>query len=225
MKGIQWLAGVDGCRGGWVVVREEVATGRRVVEVLSTLEGLARSAVTATFVDIPQGLPKSKPREADRLARAALRPGRASSVFSAPVRGVLECNSYPQALARSRVDASRGLSIQAWNIVPKILEVDDLLRTYRPLFFETHPEVSFARMVGTPIRESKKTAAGATIRGELLDREFGPRPGRPMGCGADDYLDAWACLWTARRWLAGTAIALPDAAEFDEEGVAIQIWV
>jgi predicted RNase H-like nuclease len=225
MEGIQWLAGVDGCRGGWVVVREEVASGRRVVEVLSTLEGLARSEVTATFVDIPQGLPNSTPRAADRLAREALRPGRASSVFSAPVRGVLECESYPVALARSRSDSGHGLSIQAWNIVPKIREVDDLLRTYRPAFFECHPEVSFARMCGAPIQESKKSAAGATIRSDLLHREFGARPERPMGCGADDYVDAWACLWTARRWLARTAIVLPDAAEFDDEGVAMQIWV
>jgi predicted RNase H-like nuclease len=46
----------------------------------------------------------------------------------------------------------------------------------------------------------------------------------PRGIPLDDLLDALACAWTARRWIAGEAVILPDGAdEYDERGLRMRI--
>jgi predicted RNase H-like nuclease len=99
------IAGVDGCRQGWVVVERDAAgaVGVRVeVDIGSVLcdQGLAVVAI-----DIPIGLlDAAEPggRECDRQARTLLGAGRASSVFSPPVRSVLSASGYEDAKERSR---------------------------------------------------------------------------------------------------------------------------
>jgi predicted RNase H-like nuclease len=77
---------------------------------------------------MPIGLPERGPRACDLEARRLLGPGRASSVFPAPIRPVLVATSYDDACQiRLQVEGKK-LSRQAWVIVPKIREVDDMLR-------------------------------------------------------------------------------------------------
>lgn len=99
----------------------------------------------------------------------------------------------------SRAAGSVGVSIQTWNIVPRIAEASAF-----PSLLEAHPELSF-RALGA-VSASKKTATGRAERLALL-RSWLPslvveRPGR---AAVDDCLDALACAWTAARWLRGEA--------------------
>ena len=174
----------------------------------------------AVGIDIPIGLPARGPRACDVQARALLGPRR-SSVFPAPVRDVLGAASYADACARSRAATGKALSQQAWNLVPRIADVDRAL-TAHDRVVEVHPEVVFVRLAGA--LPPKKTAEGARLRTAALASWLPggwpppPRPARP-----DDALDALACAWTAARWLAGTAEVL--GLEHDETGRPMRIVV
>src|SRR6266540_5294230 len=81
------VAGVDGCRAGWLVVHEGHAEVHR--DFAAVLAALPDDAVVA--VDMPIGLVDEHVaggREVDRAARVELGPKR-SSVFSAPPRCAL----------------------------------------------------------------------------------------------------------------------------------------
>ena len=124
--------GVDGCRAGWFFVAID-PSGQTRCGVVEKLDGLVSKADEADriFVDIPIGLP-DKPetggRECDRFARRVLGPPRQSSVFSAPARVVLEANDFEDAKRLSLKASSGKISKQTFNILPKIREVDTLLR-------------------------------------------------------------------------------------------------
>jgi hypothetical protein len=109
------VAGVDGCRGGWLVVAAVVApfevapfevVGCEVVVDSGAIIG--RADLTMVAVDMPIGLPfDGSPRVADVEARRRLGPRR-SSVFPTPARAVLGARSFEDALVRSRATTGRG---------------------------------------------------------------------------------------------------------------------
>jgi predicted RNase H-like nuclease len=184
-------------------------------------------------IDMPIGLTDQGPRACDVLARAALRPHRSASLFSPPVRAVLGHETYTAACAAHRAIDGRAISLQAWNIVPKIRELDTLLcdrPRWRTVLHEGHPELSFAHWNGgVPLSEPKRTAAGRALRRALVDAHW---PGqlkalstalRGAAFAADDLLDACALLWTARRIAAGLAHRLPSDAPLDREGLPMCI--
>ena len=224
------LAGADGCRAGWVVVTDD--GGRLAVHVVPAFRDVLALAAGVVAVDIPIGLPEAGPRDADRLARRAS--GRPSSVFPVPVRPVLGLATHAEASARHREVDGRGLTIQAFGILPKIAEVDALLQSDADAAARTcevHPEVSFAAMAGGPLVHAKKTAEGRAERLALLAGPFGDAPERlaprlPRSAVApDDVLDAFAALWSARRIAAGTAQSLPEAPPRDARGLPMAIRV
>ncbi|HEY4320404.1 MAG TPA: DUF429 domain-containing protein [Gemmatimonadales bacterium] len=122
------LVGVDGCPGGWLcVVQRGTVLSAMVVD--SIADALLRFEPTLLMVDIPIGLMDSGSRECDLLARQMLKPKRHASVFNTPVRAVLVAETYAAANALHReVDNGRGMSAQSFAIMPKINEVDQLLR-------------------------------------------------------------------------------------------------
>ena len=216
------VLGVDGCPGGWVGAFVE---GSRVSWHAGSLEELLALPAAVVAIDIPLGLPTGAQRRAcDLLARERLGAAR-SSVFPAPPRPVLAARSHAEASELSRGAGSVGVSLQTWNIVPKIREADGL-RDLRLL--EVHPEVSFRELGGpgpTGGWPSKRLAAGraarlACLRTWLPVELPSPRPGR---AAVDDCLDALVCAWTARRWVAGTATVL--GGEPDATGRVMQIIV
>ena len=83
------IAGVDGCREGWLCVEEceGRVTGRIFRAFTDLLAALPGASVIA--VDIPISLPEQGKRDCDTAARRALSPTRTSSVFPTPVLGVL----------------------------------------------------------------------------------------------------------------------------------------
>lgn len=217
------IVGVDGCRAGWVVALDLVG-GRTELRVVADFGEVLALGASLVAIDIPIGLSAVGPRACDVAARARLGPRR-SSVFPAPVRSVLGAVDHADAVARSRAACGRGLSIQAWNLVPKVAEVDGLLTPGDPVV-EAHPELSLATLAGHPLATRKKDAAGRAQRLALLSGPFSDIADRlaakPAGCAADDVLDAYAVLWTARRIAAGTAETLGDG-QCDERGLPMAI--
>jgi predicted RNase H-like nuclease len=221
------VAGIDGCRAGWVVI----TTGTRrnspaAVAVVPDLAAVLSAPVDLVAVDMPIGLPASGSRACDVAARARLGPRR-SSVFPTPVRAVLGSDSYPEALARSRAVDGRGLSKQAWFLLPKIAELDLLVSAASASrVCECHPESVFVTLAGRPLQTTKHTAGGLAERAALLRPHF-PDLDRHLearipGARADDVLDAFAAAEAARRHARGRAVVLGDGAR-DERGLLMQI--
>jgi predicted RNase H-like nuclease len=211
MKRATRVAGVDGCRSGWVV-----AIGG-TVHVVARFTDVLDLDVSIIAVDMPIGLPDAGPRACDVAARRLLGPRR-SSVFPAPVRATLQATTYDNALRLHRAADDRGLSKQAYNLLPKIAEVDDALPDARVV--EAHPELAFARLLGAPAEHSKRAAAGRAERLKALGLEAAPRV---RGAAADDVLDAIALTHTARRIAAGCAEVLGDGSH-DRRGRPMSIW-
>src|SRR5205085_11648547 len=89
------VAGVDLASGGWAVV---ILEGNRVVETFrcETFADALLVDARIVAVDIPIGIPDEGARLADVAARRFVGP-RASSVFTTPLRRVLETPSYAEA--------------------------------------------------------------------------------------------------------------------------------
>ena len=230
------LVGVDGCKDGWVCVFREPDTPANVCVLPSPGSVLARFPSPAILaVDIPIGLPDAGGRRCDAEARLRLRAPRASSVFSVPIRPILDCQSRLEASERHRAIDGRGFGAQAWGILPKIREWDDALRSTRNRLsdvFEVHPEVCFWMLNSErAMAFSKKTEAGAGERRRLLESVFSGEavvsvvgnPGRGRA-KRDDMLDALVALWTAGRIARGEARTLPEDVEIDSVGLPMAMW-
>jgi predicted RNase H-like nuclease len=228
--------GVDGCMAGWVVVWHDLENERMRWEVMPRLEDIAgatpRPAVIG--IDVPIGLLESGARECDLLARSRLGFPRSSSVFPAPVRPVLAASNHAEASAIRKAVEGKGMSVQAWGIVPKVREADEAMRAdahLRGLVREVHPELSFAGMSGgRPMTHSKKSAAGRAERVAVLRDEFGAfideaLASRPRGCAVDDLLDAFACTWTAARVVHGESEVIPADPPRDAYGLPMEMVI
>ena len=143
------------------------------------------------LIDMPIGLVDkgTEPRGCDRAARGELGLRR-SSVFPAPLRGVLGCETYEQACALNHKRSGKKISKQTWSIVPKIKELDTFMRgneQARKKVRESHPEVCFTMLAGgKPMEHPKKTAVGFMDRLHLIER-FDPSAQDWVRQAADDY--------------------------------------
>ncbi len=232
------MVGVDGCRAGWVVAVAEVTAAGPVVRSVGVEPVLAplaarvdRGEVRVVALDMPVGLSTDGPRDADRAARAALGPRR-SSVFPAPVRAVLDAVDHADAVTRSRAACGAGIPVQAWHLVPKVREVDELVRASSPAVRgavrETHPELAFAQLGDGPCDHPKRTAAGrrerlARLRPWVPDRWTTPSR-TPSGAARDDVLDALVLAVRAAQWLGTGPAAVVLGDQTDEHGLRMQIW-
>lgn len=210
------VLGVDGCPTGWVCVALVDGVVAEVEVVTTLAEVLTGTAHDAVGVDMPIGLVDG-PRQADAAARTLL-PGRASSVFSAPPRAVVEgaragtLADHAAASAAAVTCCGVGISMQAWRLVPRIIEVDGLVASH-PELHEVHPEVAFALLVGD-VLPRKRSWAGVTTRRAVLERYGLTLPDRfpgDTGTGPDDVLDAAVCAFVADAIAgAGEVVTLPD---------------
>ena len=233
--------GLDGCRGGWIAATAH-ASGAVELTLLSRIEALEAMLAAfgprppTTLIDIPIGLPLVGERPIDVEARAAL--GRAaSSVFTVPPRPVFDALDFSEAQALARGAMGKGFSIQAWNILPKIREVDLWLRRRggTPPIREAHPELAFrglARLVdsGGVEFENKKTAAGQHQRKSILEAlgvdiaGVGPLKAGAVTAGTDDVLDAMALAALARS-PAHERGTLPQRSTVDPFGFPMEMVV
>jgi predicted RNase H-like nuclease len=232
------IFGLDGCRRGWFFVEQNLETGKLCWGLFATIADVFAgiSPPKIVGIDIPIGLPDVGARQCDVQARKLLGFPRSSSVFSAPIRPVLSARNYQEACdIRFRLEGKK-MSKQAWFITPKIREVDDFLREnqlYRPRIREVHPEVSFSYLNGggrfAGINAGKKTPEGHHIRQELLKTVFGEAienalaDKKQFGAQADDVLDAFVVLWSAKRILENECVIIPATREMDSVGFSMEI--
>jgi predicted RNase H-like nuclease len=202
-----FVAGVDGCRAGWVAFKVEVPSFTTSVDVVDVPEllGSRPDNLLCLAIDIPIGLLDGS-RACDKAARKLLGQPRGSSVFAAPCRAALSATTHAIASQINRNATERGLSQQAFGIIPKIKQVDDAITSdCQRWALEVHPEVCFwALNHRSPMKHNKKTPEGAAERIAVLRPVF-PEieqhlANRPTRVGADDMLDAAAAAWTALRW-------------------------
>jgi len=170
--------GADGCKGGWLAFLAVDGRGwrsrlyRNAGELWNECCGASR-----ILVDIPIGLvdEELRVRQCDTEARKLLGPGRASSVFTPPSRPALAARTYQEACQINYRCTGKRLSKQAYSIMPKIREFDELLRddpNARRVIRETHPEICFWAFAGRPMRHNKKKPDGFHERLAVLTTVF-----------------------------------------------------
>lgn len=224
------VAGVDGCRGGWVAFKVELPARVTSAEVINVPAWLRERPpdLACIGIDIPIGLLEG-PRACDKAARKLLGQPRGSSVFPAPCRPALRAQTYAEASSINRQKTTKGLSQQAWGIVPKIKQVDDAITPdCQKRAFEVHPEVCFWALAGErPMAHGKKTKAGVSERLDLLRPVFPDierhLQNRRASVGRDDLLDAAVAAWTALRICKDEARRVCEA-ERDAKGLETTIW-
>lgn len=228
---MQQVGGVDGIRGGWVLVT--AALDRRVpssVEVVTSIahvvERLDSGALTAAAIDIPIGLPDTGSRPCDLQARKLIG-RRRNSVFPAPLRAVLGAPTYEEACRRSKALSGKSLSQQAFALLPKIEEVDQIMTPQRQeTLVEVHPEVCFTVVAeGRPMQFHKSGSAGRAERLALLRRIFSDIDQdtgmRVPAARPDDVLDACIAAWSAMRWVRREHVQL--GGDLDSWGLRMEI--
>ncbi len=237
-----WVAGVDGCKAGWVAVLRNLAKpDDPKLEIFPSFGALLalEPFLSIIAVDMPIGLPDVVPpggRGPEKAARRHLG-DRQSSVFSVPSRAAVFESDYGQACetAFKTSEPPRKVSKQCFYLFPKIREIDaQLTAELEERVYEVHPELAFWRLnsgreMSLPKKvKSRANPAGLDQRRDLLvsrglPKAFLDRP-PPRGCGRDDLLDAAANSLIAERIFKGEAEPFPADYRRDGKGLRMAIW-
>lgn len=135
--------GIDGCKAGWLIAT--IKDNNITFEIIKNINDYKiKSDNRLTLIDMPIGLHENMERVCDLEARKILKPKRHSSVFMTPIRNAVYADSYKNSCKINYNSLGKKISIQAWNITPKIREIDDF-RIKFPQYNirESHPEVCF----------------------------------------------------------------------------------
>jgi predicted RNase H-like nuclease len=188
-------------------------------------------------IDIPIGLSSDGFRACDQAARQLLG-RRSSSVFPVPPRLALAPLSYADINLQSKAHCGKGVSKQAFYLLPKIREAEALLRSSSSddvEWLETHPELCFSSFNGAvPMKDNKKTDAGFRERRAVLARHI---PARTIDrllqnlmalvprvrCARDDMMDALVCGVVASLDATHRDCLPRGKQEFDEVGLPMRI--
>jgi predicted RNase H-like nuclease len=213
------IAGVDGCKAGWVIVFEE--DGNLGMRLLPSLQELFRSEWDMVMIDIPIGLTEDGRRPCDLLARQQLGRKRAS-VFFAPTRNQLPALEYEEVRVQ-------GVSLQTFYILPKIREVDQLISpTDQDWLKEAHPELAFDSRSEMDLGK-KKSPEGRAARQRVLKAVGSPfrlgdweKTFLRKAVALDDMLDAAILLEVARGWAQGEPRKVGEE-QCDSRGLRMEI--
>ena len=234
------INGIDGCKGGWLVAKTRFCpnTFKHTDHQLFVAEKWEKAVEKADLVtvDMPIGLTGFGKRACDVMARKKLGKKKSSSVFAPPRRGMLQFETYAEANRFGKEQGPRethggGLSKQAWNITPKIKEIDAWITPRRQSrVFETHPELVYAAFNENAALPSKKTEDGRSARRRILEahsmapfvNELETIPKRLAA--PDDVLDADVLCLAGARILTGSAVCLTDESQSDDTGLRMEIW-
>lgn len=218
--------GIDGCRGGWLVA--VLSDEGWTFALLEHMDELAIDDDSRVLIDMPIGLPDREARRCDGLARRQLG-RRSSTIFPVPIRDAVYADDYRQACDINELHTGKRFSRQAWNLCPKIRQLDQWLRSHptAPLY-EAHPEIAFAHYNGGEPLSPKRSEEGKAARLTLLDR-FEPRSREAMAAcrrryrkrevADDDILDAMILALAAKHAL----LNIPD--EVPRDRYSLPMWI
>ncbi len=228
-------AGIDGCKAGWILITFDENPEYRIIEknedFLNALLEFDR-----VFIDMPIGLEDEEyTRECDKELRKTLGAEYAPSVFSPPIRPALHAPSYVEANMQSYEYTEKKLTVQAWNITPKIRLLDQLLSEHEELketVLESHPELIFMNLNGGMIYQKKNTKKGLRHRlGLIIDREeiaddfFRDikEEYRRNQVDEDDIVDSMALALAAKQSIENGIKTIPKNPPVDSEGLKMAI--
>ncbi len=225
-------AGIDGCKLGWILISFD--KGEEKFQVIETNDDLKSvfEEYDRIFIDMPIGLEDEEyTRECDALLRKELGGEYSSSVFSPPIRPALEAPSYVEANMISYEWTEKKLSLQSWNITPKIKTLDIFLREtpeFREKVLESHPELLFQKLNGGMIFQKKNLKKGIRHRLELI-KEKEPiaddffreikEEWRRSEVAEDDIVDAMALAYYAKKSEIEGVRTIPAEVSHDSEGL------
>ncbi len=218
------VAGIDGCKGGWVaVIAEAGAPQTAQVVCAASIDTLINgNKIGFAVVDMPIGLVSRPPSRDVEPAMRKFLGKKHTSVFNTPCRAALDETEHCKASEVNKRILEKGLSVQTFAIFPKMREVDAAVRALgQKVLREGHPEVTFAVMAGSPVLSRKKDYLGGLERCELLnEKEFPTRDllnaRSEFKFASDDLLDAAALCWSAMRYLNSQHISFPTNPSWDE---------
>ena len=168
------IIGLDGCSAGWVSASKNLKTSKVELRLIDCLEKINKiyDEPKIIAIDMPVIL-QNGPRSVDQKARKLLG-RRASTIFSAPAKGALIKNDYILASAENFKLTGKKLSVQSFNLFPKIREVQSFLKTYPKInIFESHPELAFMNLNNNQVlSQKKKDKEGFEIRVKLINKIF-----------------------------------------------------
>lgn len=223
--------GLDGTREGWVAVVLDDGRVADVQRVGDPSVAARRWEGASICIDIPVGLLDVARRDTDVAARAQLAHTR-SSVFPAPCRSVVDgwaagrLADHAAANALSRRVTGAGLSVQSWNLVPKVAQADRAVAAGVDLL-EVHPELAFHLLTGRALA-GKRTWNGVLARLDALRAVGVDLPSHVDGgdqLPPDDVLDAAIVAWTAAaRHQPGGLRSHPAEPVQHDRGRPIAIW-
>lgn len=240
------FVGVDGCRGGWFAVflavendqncEWEIGLFPSFLHLIDFLKMNYEQAEPLVLIDIPIGLKNggSGERCSDIEARKILKI-RKSSIFPVPCREAVYAESYEKACEINKEFTGKSISKQAWNIIPKIRDMDTSLiknEVFREKVKEAAPEVCFQALTGFPMRYSKKSTDGFAERMKALKRICSAADKivdsalvkyRRKEVAKDDILDALVVAVTAKMGQRHGFQYVPCEPEKDSEGLDIQM--
>ncbi len=228
-------AGIDGCKAGWLLTTFDEKPSYHVLRTNDELKE-ALIGYDVIFIDMPIGLEdETYTRECDKQLRTKLGPDYSSSVFSPPIRPALHAPSYVEANMQSYEYTEKKLTVQSWNITPKIRVLDDFLTDHEELrdkVFESHPELLFMNLNGGMIYQKKNTKKGLRHRLDLISniepiaadffREI-KEEFRRNEVEEDDIVDSMALALAAKTSKEKKIKTLPEKPPLDTKGLKMAI--
>ena len=229
-------AGIDGCKLGWILISFD--EGQEHYEVLSDQEELESvlGDYDRIFVDMPIGLQEDEyTRTCDLELRKVLGSEYSSSVFSPPIRPALYAPTYAEANLTSFEYTEKKLTLQSWNITPKIKMLDELLQKHEgwgEKVLESHPEWLFQNLNDGMIFQKKNLKKGIRHRLELLIKENEwageffrviKEEYRRADVGEDDIVDAMVLAYYANQSVTRGLRTIPNEPPKDSKGLPMAI--
>lgn len=227
--------GIDGCKAGWfyIALNDSDSYECNIFSSISEIHSKFSSS-HLTLIDIPIGLIEGELhyRSCDQAARQLLSK-RKSSIFPAPCRQAIYCNSYKEASLKNFKITGKKLSKQSWFISRKIKEVDVYLNDNNTLknFREAHPELCFLGINNQQeMQFNKKTTDGINERLTLLKKYIvnaeeiyfsALNQYLRKDLARDDILDALVLAYAASQ--SKHLLSLPKKSEFDKRNLKMEI--
>ncbi len=227
--------GVDGCRGGWIaaVLDHEDFRFERFDSIGDCVSKYRD--FDAFLIDMAIGLRNStRQTRPDDLAKKELGK-KASSVFPIPSREAVYADGEENQKQANIRTLGKSLAKQSLAIIPKIRELDEFLLEhpqYQNRILESHPELAFARLNGSPVMYRKQEYPGISVRerilSEFLENENFDKlwdKAKALNCKPDDLMDAACLAVTAALYAHGLCETIPKHPEKDEKELYMRLTI